>query len=351
MTHTTEWVEGGAPGLSAARLNEPFHVRAAAFDSVNNRINVTIGPGRAAFLGTVVERLADSLHHIAAPVVNTTYHVYLHSNNTFSHNTTGIELAGAVRLGTVRTGAALADPMTRVDVRGQLPGAATRVHVDATTAHGSVGTVVGVDSSITIDPVPAPTGNVGGLRALLGWLANRIRAITGATNWWDAPATTLATAHTHHTAVAPVHGSTAAATANTMMQRDAAARSQVADGVAAGDIATRGQVDTRAPLRLAINAQTASYTLVLADGDGRLVTMDAASALTLTVPTNAAAPFPIGTQVLIQQLGAGQVTIAAATGVVLQSAGTRLRFREQFAVAGLIKRLSDTWAVVGNVVA
>ena len=241
MTHVVESVEGGAPGISAARLNEPFHVREAAFDSVNNRIDVTIGPGRAAFMGTIVERLADTIHHIAAPVVNTTYHVYLLSANALTHNTTGVELAGAVRLGTVRTGAALADPMTRTDVRGQLPGAATRVHADEVTAHGSVGAVVGVDSSITVDPAPAPTGNVGGLRALLGWLAHQIRAITGATNWWDAPPVTLWATHTHIGAGAPVHSSTAAATANTMMQRDAAARSQVADGVAAGDIATRRQ--------------------------------------------------------------------------------------------------------------
>lgn len=259
MSATTEWVEGGAPGISAARLNEPFHVRAASFDSVNNRINVTIGPGRAAFLGVIAERLADTIHHIAAPTVNTTYHIYVHSNNTFSHNTTGAEPAGAVRLGTVRTGAALADPMTRTDVRGQLPGAAARAHADEATAHGSTGAIVGVDSSITIDPVPAPTGNVGGLRALLGWLANRIRAITGTTNWWDAPATTLATAHTHHGATAPhtghetlagaqskvdahagltaPHGATPAPTADRIILRDAAGRAQVAAPAVAADIA------------------------------------------------------------------------------------------------------------------
>jgi len=83
-------------------------------------------------------------------------------------------------------------------------------HPAATTTHGAVGAIVGVDSSITIDPAPAPTSNAGGLRALLGWLANRIRAITGATNWWDAPATTLATAHTHHGQVDNPHAVTAA---------------------------------------------------------------------------------------------------------------------------------------------
>ncbi len=44
----------------------------------------------------------------------------------------------------------------------------------------------------TIDPGLAPSGNSGTLRQLLDWFANRIKAITGSTNWWDAPAATLA---------------------------------------------------------------------------------------------------------------------------------------------------------------
>lgn len=43
----------------------------------------------------------------------------------------------------------------------------------------------------TIDPLVAPTGNTGFVKALLGGLANRIKAITGKTNWWDSPAKSL----------------------------------------------------------------------------------------------------------------------------------------------------------------
>ncbi|MBT9177508.1 MAG: hypothetical protein DDT20_01842 [Firmicutes bacterium] len=53
--------------------------------------------------------------------------------------------------------------------------------------------------------LPAPA-NTGTLRQILSWFAGRIRAITGATNWWDVPATTLAAASTHHGAVAPHTG-------------------------------------------------------------------------------------------------------------------------------------------------
>ena len=44
----------------------------------------------------------------------------------------------------------------------------------------------------TIDPTVAPTGNVGTLRQFLDWFANRIKAITGKTNWYDNPDTSLA---------------------------------------------------------------------------------------------------------------------------------------------------------------
>lgn len=43
-----------------------------------------------------------------------------------------------------------------------------------------------------LDPTQAPTGNVGSLRQLLDWFANRIKAITGASNWYDAPVKSLA---------------------------------------------------------------------------------------------------------------------------------------------------------------
>lgn len=54
-----------------------------------------------------------------------------------------------------------------------------------------------VGSRILEQTLPTPT-NTGTLRQILSWFAGRIRAITGATNWFDAPATTLVAAHAHH---------------------------------------------------------------------------------------------------------------------------------------------------------
>ncbi len=101
-------------------------------------------------------------------------------------------------------------------------------------------------------------------------------------------------------------------------------------------------------LHILINEQTgASYTLVLSD-DGKLIDMNSATAQTLTVPVNASVAFPVGTQILVRQKGAGQVTIAGAAGVTLVAADNALKTRVQHSTAGLIKVATDTWVVFGD---
>jgi len=46
--------------------------------------------------------------------------------------------------------------------------------------------------SRTLDPSQVPSGNSGTLRQILSWFANRLKAITGAANWYDSPIITLA---------------------------------------------------------------------------------------------------------------------------------------------------------------
>ncbi len=93
------------------------------------------------------------------------------------------------------------------------------------------------------------------------------------------------------------------------------------------------------------NTQTDSYTLVLAD-DGKMIIMNKGSANDLTIPANATVAFPTGTQIIVQQLGAGQTTIVATGGVTLQSA-LGLLISAQYGLATLIKTGTDTWAVAG----
>jgi hypothetical protein len=95
------------------------------------------------------------------------------------------------------------------------------------------------------------------------------------------------------------------------------------------------------------NAQTGTaYTLALTDS-GKLVELSNAAAITLTVPTNATTAFPTGTQIDLLQTGAGQVTVGGA-GVTLQSEGSKLKLKGQYAAATLIKRATDTWVLIGN---
>ena len=97
---------------------------------------------------------------------------------------------------------------------------------------------------------------------------------------------------------------------------------------------------------LTLNAQTGTtYTLVLTD-NGRLVTLSNASAITLTVPTNASVAFATGAVINIQQIGAGQVTVAGAGGVTVTGTGTKLR--TQYSAAALVKTGTDSWTLIGD---
>jgi hypothetical protein len=110
-----------------------------------------------------------------------------------------------------------------------------------------------------------------------------------------------------------------------------------------------------APLiNLSLNAQTGTtYTFVLAD-NGKLVTASNASAQTYSIPTNASVAYPIGTQINIIQIGAGQVTINAVTSgtTTVSSTGataTAPKLRAQFSSATCIKANTDLWYVVGDI--
>ena len=96
----------------------------------------------------------------------------------------------------------------------------------------------------------------------------------------------------------------------------------------------------------ATSAQTASYTLVLAD-KAKVVEMLVGSANNLTVPLNATVAFPVGTQIHIVQTGSGQTTVVATGGVTINTA-TTLKLRAQWSAATLIKRAENTWVLVGD---
>jgi hypothetical protein len=107
-------------------------------------------------------------------------------------------------------------------------------------------------------------------------------------------------------------------------------------------------------INLAFDAQTGTtYTTVLND-NGQVVTMNNASANTLSIPTNASVAYPIGTQINVLQIGAGQTTIQAVTSgttTILSTGATSAapKIRARYGMATCIKAATDTWYVVGDI--
>ena len=107
-----------------------------------------------------------------------------------------------------------------------------------------------------------------------------------------------------------------------------------------------------APLiNLAFNAQTGTtYTLVAADS-GKLVSLSNAAGITLTLPISV---FAAGEQINIIAIGAGQVTLAAASGATIVSTGASAsapKLRVQYSAATIICQTggaTPTFYVVGD---
>lgn len=132
--------------------------------------------------------------------------------------------------------------------------------------------------------------------------------------------------------------------------------SDIASGtfsIARGGTGAATAADARVNLEihdLGPNAQTGTaYTLVLADR-GLTVTMDNASANTLTIPANAAVAFDVGTVINVIQIGAGVTTIEGDTGVTVNgvSAGSGA-INTQYQGVSIIKTATDTWIASGDI--
>jgi hypothetical protein len=125
-----------------------------------------------------------------------------------------------------------------------------------------------------------------------------------------------------------------------------------ADGIANNPLVTDASGNLSLSANVAgcrtINAQTGTtYTLALADAN-QMVTLSNASGITLTVPANGTIAFPTNTEIDLVQLGAGQVTVAAAGGVTINSYQSKLSIAGQYAGATLKKTGTNTWLLIGN---
>ena len=108
-------------------------------------------------------------------------------------------------------------------------------------------------------------------------------------------------------------------------------------------------LDYTAANTLTFNAQTGTtYTLVIGDAAGKLVTCSNASAITVTVPPSV---FSTGQQINVQQIGAGQVTFAQGAGVTITSTGatsTAPKITSRYGAATVICTGTNTFTIIGG---
>ena len=104
------------------------------------------------------------------------------------------------------------------------------------------------------------------------------------------------------------------------------------------------------PRMATIKNTAVSYTLLAAD-NGSIIRFTAATAVNCTLP----ASVPVGFNVLIEQFGAGIVTIGVATGATRRGYGSKFRTAGQYAVASVFVEANGTgsaaeWNVSGNLI-
>jgi capsule polysaccharide modification protein KpsS len=61
--------------------------------------------------------------------------------------------------------------------------------------------------------------------------------------------------------------------------------------------------------------------------------------------------FPVGTQIVLTQLGVGQVTVLGQSGVSVLSEGARFTTKARYSIASLIKLGANSWLLSGNLIA
>jgi len=99
---------------------------------------------------------------------------------------------------------------------------------------------------------------------------------------------------------------------------------------------------------LALNAQTGTtYTGVLGDAE-KIITLNNAAAITMTIPANASVAYSVGTKLNFMQTGAGQVTVAITSDTLSKDALLTLKLNGQYAVATAVKIASTQWVLFGN---
>jgi hypothetical protein len=97
-------------------------------------------------------------------------------------------------------------------------------------------------------------------------------------------------------------------------------------------------------------AKTANYTIEKTDS-GKTISVTSSSDVIITIPTNSTTPFIIGQKIEIIRNGSGNVSIAGALGVTLNSKNSNNKIAAQYSGAVISKIDTNTWILIGDLTA
>ena len=338
-----------------ADINGAAAISTSKIDGLDNTLSSKAPTASPTFTGTVVLPATTSIGDVSAEELQSISTVVSNVQTQISSKADALNasIAGATFTGTV----VLPSTTSIADVSATEISYLNNVTGNIQTQLNNLGTADSTHAALTL--------NVHGIAntALLATTAD-VAAVTK---------TTLGLGNVDNTAdtAKPVSTSQASAIATAKAEAIADATSQVnalltgapaalntLDELAAalGDDANfAASVTTNLGLKVdsltPISQKTASYTLSSLTERDDLIEMSSASALTLSIPTDATLNFPIGTSIDILQTGAGQVTIAPASGTVTVNATPGLKLRTTWSSATLFKRAANTWVVFGDLTA
>jgi len=120
---------------------------------------------------------------------------------------------------------------------------------------------------------------------------------------------------------------------------------KAAEALNSANLASTSATTAVNTVQVAINLQTANYTLALSDVN-KMIDMNSSGTMTLTIPSSGGVNFTTGSVIALRQLGAGKVQITTASTVTLtKEVGATTT--GQYAMAAVLKTAADTWHVFG----
>lgn len=95
------------------------------------------------------------------------------------------------------------------------------------------------------------------------------------------------------------------------------------------------------------NSQSGNYTIQLSDY-GKDVQSSGASAQAFTLPNSVTASIPVGWFCFVSQIGAGELSLVAGSGVTIQSPGGRLKVAEQYVQLEIVLDAENVYRIIGS---